>query len=124
MRSGWWWLCKKIMPLCALSCKIRLARFSARLKFQDRAECGNIDFCNFVTISSCCLTTTNLLTIRNVLLKYFYCYIVNRNGNSEPKGLETNENIIVTEARGTPDTFPTYKSTFLDNTSNHKKTTF
>jgi hypothetical protein len=25
----------------APSCKLRLARFSARLKFQDRAECGN-----------------------------------------------------------------------------------
>ena len=30
----------------ALSCKIRLARFSAKLKFQDRAECGNIYFGN------------------------------------------------------------------------------
>ena len=26
----------------ALSCKLRLVRFSARLRFQDRAECGNI----------------------------------------------------------------------------------
>ena len=26
----------------ALSCKLRLARFSAMLKFQDMAECGNI----------------------------------------------------------------------------------
>ena len=25
----------------ALSCKLRLARFSAELRFQDRAECGN-----------------------------------------------------------------------------------
>jgi hypothetical protein len=25
----------------APSCRLRLARFSARLKFQDRAECGN-----------------------------------------------------------------------------------
>ena len=25
----------------ALSCKLSLARFSAELKFQDRAECGN-----------------------------------------------------------------------------------
>ena len=41
--SGWvdGWLCQKIMPLSALSCKIRLARFSAGLKIQDRAECGN-----------------------------------------------------------------------------------
>ena len=27
---------ERIMPLCGLSCKLRLARFSARLKFQDR----------------------------------------------------------------------------------------
>ena len=27
----------------ALSCKLSLARFSAELKFQDRAECGNND---------------------------------------------------------------------------------
>ena len=27
----------------ALSCKLRLARFSVRLKFQDRAECDKIE---------------------------------------------------------------------------------
>ena len=32
----------KIMPLCGPSCKLRLARFSAKLKLQDRAECGKI----------------------------------------------------------------------------------
>ena len=30
------WFSQKIMPLCGLSCKIRLARFSARLKLEDR----------------------------------------------------------------------------------------
>ena len=31
----------------APSCKLRFARFSARLKFQDRAECGNIISCRY-----------------------------------------------------------------------------
>ena len=29
-------------PFVALSCKLKLARFSAELILQDRAECGNI----------------------------------------------------------------------------------
>ena len=33
----------------APSCKLRFARFSARLKFQDRAECGNKSFCLAIT---------------------------------------------------------------------------
>ena len=32
----------KVIPLCGPSCKLRLARFSAWLKFQYMAECGNI----------------------------------------------------------------------------------
>jgi hypothetical protein len=34
--GGWLVSSERIMPLCGLSCKLRLARFSARLKFQDR----------------------------------------------------------------------------------------
>ena len=30
------WFSQKIIPLRGLSCKIRLAKFSARLKLQDR----------------------------------------------------------------------------------------
>merc|ERR1712240_833385 len=46
--SGWlagWLACSMIivpMPILAPSCKLKLARFSAKLRIQDEAKCGNI----------------------------------------------------------------------------------
>jgi hypothetical protein len=41
--GGWWVvvLDGNNATLVALSCKLILARFSAKLRFQDRSECGN-----------------------------------------------------------------------------------
>ena len=41
--GGWGVVGEKIVPLVAPSCKLRLAKFSAELKLQDRAESGNIE---------------------------------------------------------------------------------
>ena len=33
-----------IVPILAPSCKLKLPRFSAKLRIQDGAECGNLGF--------------------------------------------------------------------------------
>ena len=38
-----------IAPILAPSCKLKLARFSAKLRIQDGAECGNIQFLELLT---------------------------------------------------------------------------
>ena len=42
--QGWLagWILQKIVPLCGPSCKLRLARFSAELKFQDGPSVAKI----------------------------------------------------------------------------------
>ena len=39
--GGWVVLILILMTLCGPSFKLRLARFSTRLKYQDGGECGN-----------------------------------------------------------------------------------
>ena len=40
--AGWLAGSMIIVPILAPSCKLKLARFSAELRIQDGAECGNI----------------------------------------------------------------------------------
>ena len=40
--GGWLAGSMIIVPILAPSCKLKLARFSAKLRIQDGAECGNI----------------------------------------------------------------------------------
>merc|ERR1711867_103461 len=56
-----------IVPILAPSCKLKLARFSAKLRIQDGAECGN----NWLTIQA-----TVGLTRRNNSFQTLYLFLV------------------------------------------------
>ena len=73
--AGWLggWFLVIIIPLCGPSCKLRLARSSARLRFQDGAECGNNWQCGFKRYGSdvlCCYL------YKNIVLFTLLCFIL------------------------------------------------